>query len=73
MEGLINKYNITKADGSEVDPNARYFILRYDPNQKDNIHGDACRKALRVYAEEIAEYMPRLSFDLLSELDLIES
>ena len=71
--GLINKYKITKADGSDVDPNATYFVLRYDLNQKDNIHGEACRKALRIYAEEIADHLPRLSFDLLSELDLIES
>ena len=71
--GLVHKYNIAKADGSEVDPNAAYFVLRYDPNQKDSIHGDACRKALRLYAEEIADHLPTLSKELLSELDLIES
>jgi hypothetical protein len=71
--GLIQKYNITKTDGSLVDPNARYFVLRYDPHQKDPVHAEASRKALRVYAEEVAASMPKLSFEILSELDVIES
>ncbi len=47
--GVRMKYIIEKADGSDVDPNACYFILRLDADEQ---HGEACRKAMRVYADE---------------------
>ncbi len=28
--GLYNKYIVTKADGSPIDPEAQYFVLRID-------------------------------------------
>lgn len=64
--GLIEKYHISKVDGSPIDDNAKYFVLRYDTHQKDVKHMLACRKALLTYADEIEEYLPKLSEDLKS-------
>ncbi len=63
-KGLIHKYNITKTDGTPVNPKAKYFILRLDKHQSDPIHRKACLKAIIYYATEIAEHLPALSKDL---------
>ena len=42
-QGLYNKYTITKTDGTPVDPNAQYFVLRIDTDP-------AARVALIHYA-----------------------
>lgn len=34
-QGLFGKYVIAKADGTPVDPKARYFIMRFDLNSGD--------------------------------------
>lgn len=45
------KYHIQKADGSPVDPEAIYFVLRLDkPERPDH---RACRAALYTYAREV--------------------
>lgn len=41
--GLYGKYIIFKADGSEGDPEAKYFVLRVDTDKH-------ARKALLAYA-----------------------
>jgi hypothetical protein len=43
MDGLYNKYVISKSDGSPIDPNAVYFVLRVDKDP-------AARAAMRIYA-----------------------
>lgn len=43
--GVYGKYVLSKADGSEVDPQACYFVLRLDTDP-------AARAAARVYAEQ---------------------
>ena len=63
--GLHRKYIIKKSDGSLVDPDAEYFVLRLDVNGKDEKHTKACRKALMLYAEEIKDHLPVLSKDLI--------
>jgi len=46
MKGLYNKYIIHKSDGTSIDPNADYFVLRLDT--------DSCaRGAIRNYANRI--------------------
>ena len=42
-EGLYGKYRISKADGSPVDPNADYFVLRLDTDP-------VARRAAREYS-----------------------
>ena len=46
MANLFGKYKIEKADGSPVDANAMYFVLRIDTD----VHA---RVALRAYARSI--------------------
>ncbi len=48
----------------DVSDNTEYFVLRLDEHQKDIQHFNACRKAINVYADAIAEYLPELSKDL---------
>ena len=43
--GVYGKYVLGKADGSEVDPEATYFVLRLDTDK-------AARAAARTYAEQ---------------------
>ena len=58
MKHLYNKYKIEKADGSPVDPDAMYFVLRIDTDPH------AC-VALRAYARSIRASDP----DFADELD----
>lgn len=62
--GLIEKYHISKVDGTPIDEKARYFVLRYDPYQEDSEHMFACRKALMKYADEIENHLPKLAEDI---------
>ena len=64
-KGLYQRYTISKTDGSPMDPNAEYFVLRVDLLGKDATHILACRKALMVYAEAIKDHLPNLSKDLI--------
>ena len=65
-EGLYGKYRISKADGSPVDPNADYFVLRLDTDP-------VARRAAREYSymtvdrklaldlqERITKYNPKM-------------
>ena len=61
-DGLKFKYHITKADGSPVDENGAYFVLKL--NSKDEAHARACRAGARAYAQAIQEALPELSLDL---------
>lgn len=61
--GLHGRYHIAKADGSPVDSNAEYFVLRVDANG-DEDHVRACRNALAVYATGIAPHLPQLAAEL---------
>ena len=63
-KGLYKKYNISKMDGSPVDPKAEYFLLRLDCHSNNPVFVAACRKAVLLLADEIADFMPELSKDL---------
>lgn len=61
--GWKHKYNIQKADGSPVDPKAKYFVLRYDAR------GDpVARAAMRAYAVNVQSVNPRLAKDILERV-----
>ncbi|MEH2070023.1 MAG: hypothetical protein V7K47_17990 [Nostoc sp.] len=45
---LFGKYIIQKADGTPVDPNAQYFVLRPDTDK-------AARVAIRAYIQELSD------------------
>jgi len=66
MEGWKLKYLIHKADGSEVDPKAEYFVLRLDKDQH-------ARKAALAYAESIGPENPKLAGDLILKVSICEA
>ena len=57
-KGLYRKYIIQKADGTEIDKNADYFVLRLDTDK-------AAREAILYYAMLIERENRELAYDLL--------
>ena len=57
MSELFPKYNVTKNDGSPVDPNAQYFVLRIDTDP-------AARKAVLRYSSYISPIDPEFAEQL---------
>lgn len=60
--GLFKKYHITKMDGSPMNPDAVYFVLRLDTDP----HAE---KAVKTYATSVEEENPELASDLLYMLE----
>jgi hypothetical protein len=60
QNGWYNKYKIEKTDGSKLDPNACYFVLRLD---KDPV----ARKAMLVYATTVED--SQLGADIMQILN----
>ena len=54
QRGLYQRYNVTKADGSEPDPDAVYFVLRLDRGGSDPGWSKLCRGAVMQMMREIA-------------------
>jgi hypothetical protein len=55
-KGLYDKYLVQKADGSPVEPGAKYFVLRYD-NDRDALFAAmmwAARKGNWELVEELS-------------------
>ena len=67
-KGLIKKYIISKADGTPVDPKAKYFVLRYDRHMQDRVFLRASRKALSKFISEIVFLLPELSKELWDDV-----
>lgn len=65
--GLFGKYILGKSNGTDIDPFAKYFILRYDANSSD---GEAARGALLHYASLIQCSNPQLANDLREQLKI---
>lgn len=61
------KYFVSKADGSELDPSAFYFVIRYD---RDASHGECGRQALLAYVRSIYHMKVKNLYPLA--LDLCE-
>ena len=57
MKGLYSKYKIEKHDGTPIDDQAEYFVLRLDTDR-------AARVAVLTYAIEIAYSNPTLARDI---------
>ena len=63
---LCRKYIIQKADGSDFDPNAKYFVLRYDAEAE---HGYINRTILHKWCDYIRRYgLVELADDLLKDI-----
>lgn len=59
--GLRLKYQIIKTSGKPIDPEAKYFVLRYDEDPH------AVRAIIR-YVASIKEENPELAWDLLNQI-----
>ena len=65
-EGLYGKYCISKADGSPVDPNADYFVLRLDTDPvarraaREYSYMTVDRKLALELQERITKYNPKM-------------
>ena len=64
-QGWYQKYIITKTNNKPVDPDADYFVLRLDIQDK---YGEASLQALKTYATVIREVNPDLARDIMSRL-----
>jgi len=69
-DGIRMKYILHKADGSPVDSEACYFVLKLNG---DKPHHQASRTAMRVYAECIEEDLPELANDIMRCLDWLDN
>ena len=57
LKGLRNKYVVTKADGSDVGPDANYFVMRVDTD-KHAVY------AMQAYAHSVKHDNPKLSKEI---------
>jgi len=62
MKGLYQKYIIQKADGTPIDLNADYFVLRLDTDKY-------AREALKFYGSAIYQDNPELAYDIFRKLN----
>ena len=61
QRGLYNKYIIQKTDGSAIDPDAAYLVLRLDKGE----YVEACRRAALTFASWVCDANPRLFQDIV--------
>lgn len=59
--GLIEKYIITKKDGSPTNPDSDYFVLRLDKDPH-------AQKAILRYAESVRVDNPQLADDIHNKM-----
>ncbi|MCF8218761.1 MAG: hypothetical protein K9J21_07240 [Bacteroidales bacterium] len=67
-KGLHKKYHIQHADGTPVDPQNEYFVLKVF-GTGDPAHLKASQKAILKYADEIEDTYPELAADIRDEYD----
>lgn len=66
-KGLYGKFLLQKTNGSPIDPEAKYIVLRYDANSKD---GNLTRAVLIKYASLIRSFNPQFADDLLKQIEI---
>ena len=64
-KGLYNKYIVQKADGSPVDPDAFYLVLRLDKGE----YLEACRAGAISFAHLVTDLNSELSADILQLIE----
>ncbi|MNL39075.1 hypothetical protein D3C87_1613300 [compost metagenome] len=66
--GLHLKYYIEKADGSKLDKEGIFLVLRVDKNNidstKEHVFRHACLEATKTLSNVIGDVMPELAQDL---------
>lgn len=72
LRGQTHPYVVRHRDGSPVDPNAEYFVLRLDEGGKDPEHVRACRIAIQAYAMNVSHHLPVLANELLQRYSRVK-
>jgi hypothetical protein len=67
--GLHQRYRLTMADGTPVDPRGFYFTLRLDNNGDDVGHVRACRAAAYTYAAAAPNHLAQMATELAQAVD----
>ncbi len=62
-KGIQKKYIISRLDGTPINPENKYFILKVD-GIGDPEHILASRKAILEYAKAIEHHIPELAKDI---------
>lgn len=65
--GLHLRYIVQKADGTSVDDDAVYFVLRLDRGGSDKMHLQACRVAAIEYAKFVKAHPAAAHLALLGD------
>ena len=63
-KGLYNKYYIIKTDGTQIDPNAEFLVLRIDKGCSNKTWLAGARRAAAVLCDTIRFEMPELAKDI---------
>jgi hypothetical protein len=66
QKGVYLKYIVSRVDGTPIDPDDVYFVLKLN-GKGDRNHINACRGAVLKYAELIKPYLPDLTFDIVNQ------
>lgn len=64
--GLHHKYIISRTDGTPINPDNEYFLLKVK-GEGDPKHIEACQIALLAYAGAIQEHLPKLADDIFEK------
>lgn len=59
MADLFDKYEVRKKDGTPVDPNAMYFVLRVDTDRHARVALRAYARSIRAIDSEFADALDR--------------
>ena len=62
---IHGKYTVTRKDGTEIDPNAHYFVMRFDIDLN-------ARKAILAYADLLKASEPVLAAELRGSIEMME-
>lgn len=68
LDGLYQKYIISRTDGLPIPNNNEYFILKLKGEGQPN-HLEACKKAVLAYADSIESTLPQLAEDLRQKVN----
>ncbi len=62
-KGLYSKYKVEKADGSPIDDEAEYFVLRVDKDPHARVAVRAYARSIKKGNPKLAEHLCRLLWD----------
>ena len=76
--GLHQRYKVERTDGTPIDPNAVFFVLRLDNGGKSSLHASAGRAAAKEWARVVIEDdingdLLKVAMDLFDLIERLEA